>query len=123
LIPFLRKHLHILTNVVLAVCLGRYAFDQAHQAVAARQFDFVEVAFAVHNVVMLTFILIRKQHQALDSNLFRQGVALVAFFSGIFLLMPTPPFPCSYCSRRLLHSSLSSWESWHSFISAAVSAS
>ena len=93
MIPFLRKHLHILTNVVLAVCLGRYAFDQAHQAVAARQFDFVEVAFAVHNVVMLTFILIRKQHQALDSNLFRQGVALVAFFSGIFFVNATPPIP------------------------------
>ena len=65
-------------------------FDQAR---LANRFDFVEIAFAVHNGIMLTFILIRKQHQALDSNIFHQLVALVAFFSGIFFIKETTDNP------------------------------
>jgi len=89
-IEFFRKYRHTFTNLFLIICLGRYAFDQAAQAWTANRFDFVEVAFAVHNVVMLTIILVRKQHQALDQNIFHQGIALVAFFSGIlYLQSPT----------------------------------
>ncbi len=84
MIAFFRKHCNILTNIVLVICLGYYSFDQALRQIMADQFDFVEVAFATHNVIMLSFILIRKKHQALDSNPFHQAVALVAFFSGIF---------------------------------------
>jgi len=87
---FFLKHRHTFTNLFLIICLGRYAFDQAAQAWMANRFDFVEVAFAAHNVVMLTIILVRKQHQALDQNIFHQGIALVAFFSGIlYLQSPT----------------------------------
>ena len=87
---FFHKHRHTFTNLFLIICLGRYAFDQAAQAWMANRFDFVEVAFAAHNVVMLTIILVRKQHQALDQNIFHQGIALVAFFSGIlYLQAPT----------------------------------
>jgi protein-S-isoprenylcysteine O-methyltransferase Ste14 len=80
---FLRKYGHLLTNLFLVICLGRYTFDQVVLARAANQFDFVEVAFAVHNVVMLTFLLVRKQHRALNQSIFDQAIALVAFFSGI----------------------------------------
>ncbi len=83
--PFLRKYGHLFTNLFLILCLGGYAFDQAIKAWAANRFDFVEVAFAGHNVLMLTYILIRRRHQSLDRNLFHQIIALVAFFSGIFL--------------------------------------
>jgi len=87
---FFHKHRHTFTNLFLIICLGRYAFDQAAQAWMANRFDFVEVAFAAHNVVMLTIILVRKQHQTLDQNIFHQGIALVAFFSGIlYLQAPT----------------------------------
>jgi protein-S-isoprenylcysteine O-methyltransferase Ste14 len=90
-IEFFRKYRHTFTNLFLIICLGRYAFDQAVQAWTANRFDFVEVAFAAHNVVMLTIILVRKQHQALDQNIFHQGIALAAFFSGIlFVQAPTP---------------------------------
>jgi protein-S-isoprenylcysteine O-methyltransferase Ste14 len=87
---FFHKHRHTFTNLFLIICLGRYAFDQAAQAWMANRFDFVEVAFAAHNVVMLTIILVRKQHQTLDQNIFHQGIAFVAFFSGIlYLQAPT----------------------------------
>ena len=80
---FLKKHGHVITNLFLVVCLGRYGYDRAIQTLKAGRFDFVEIAFALHNLVMLTLILIRKQHRALNQNVFEQAIALIAFFSGI----------------------------------------
>jgi len=80
---FLKKHGHVITNFFLIVCLGHYGYDQAVHTLKAGRFDFAEVAFALHNLVMLTFILIRKQHRALNQNVSEQAIALVAFFSGI----------------------------------------
>jgi len=89
---FFLKHRHTFTNLFLIICLGRYAYDQAAQAWMADRFDFVEIAFAAHNVVMLTIILVRKQHQALSQNIFHQGIALAAFFSGIFFIRSSNPY-------------------------------
>jgi len=86
----IRRHWPMIVNVVLVVALGRYAVVKAWEAWDAGQFNFVEVAFAAHNLVMLTLILVRRQHAAIDRSIFRQFVALVAFFSGIaFVKHPT----------------------------------
>jgi protein-S-isoprenylcysteine O-methyltransferase Ste14 len=82
---FLRRHGQTLINIFLVICLGNYSVQKAREAWEAGTFDFVEVAFALHNVVFLTVILARRQHQAIDRNIFHQVVALVAFFSGITL--------------------------------------
>ncbi len=90
----LRKHGQTIINVFLVIGLGHYVLEHGglalRQAWFEHQFDFVELAFFVHNVVMLGLILVRRQHQAIDANLFHQGVALVAFFSGIAFVPSTP---------------------------------
>jgi len=87
---FLRRRWPLALNIVLVAALGRYMAVKAHEAWQADQFDFVEIAFAAHNVVMLTFILIRRQHQAMDTNVFHQFIALAAFFSGIAFIQHLP---------------------------------
>lgn len=93
----LRKHGQTIINVLLVIGLGNYTVERGgaalRQAWFEHQFDFVELAFFVHNVVMLSLILLRRQHQAVDSNLLHQGVALVAFFSGITFVQSAPPAP------------------------------
>ena len=54
----IRRHWPMIVNVVLVVALGRYAVVKAWEAWDAGQFNFVEVAFAAHNLVMLTLILV-----------------------------------------------------------------
>jgi len=80
---FVRKHWAMIINIVLVLALGRYAFVKAWDAWEANEFNFVEAAFAIHNIIMLTLILIRKQHVSIDHNIFNQLIALAAFFSGI----------------------------------------
>jgi protein-S-isoprenylcysteine O-methyltransferase Ste14 len=80
---FVRKHWAMIINIVLVLALGRYAFVKAWQAWQSNEFNFVEAAFAIHNIVMLTLILVRRQHVSIDRNIFNQIIALAAFFSGI----------------------------------------
>ena len=91
----LRKYGQTIINVFVVIGLGHYVLKRGgpalRQAWFEHQFDFVELAFFLHNVIMLSLILIRRQHQALDASLFHQGVALVAFFSGTAFVQSTPP--------------------------------
>lgn len=84
---FFRKHGHTLINLFLLMCIGRYTIDRASEAFVDayynHNFNFAELAFFLHNVVMLTFVMIRRQHAAIEKNLFHQLIALVAFFSGM----------------------------------------
>ena len=93
----LRRYGQTVINVFLVIGLGNYVLERGgsalRQAWFEHQFDFVELAFFLHNVIMLSLILIRRQHQAVDTNLFHQGVALVAFFSGMTFVQSTPPGP------------------------------
>lgn len=88
---FWRRHRSTLVNLLLFICLGNYSADQARAAYLAGRFDFVETAFAVHNIIFLTMILIRRRHQDLDENVWHQALALCAFFSGLlFVTVPNP---------------------------------
>lgn len=87
---FIRRHWSMIVNVVLVVALGRYAVVKAWEAWDAKQFNFIEAAFAIHNIVMLTAILVRRRHLSMDRNPWHQVIALAAFFSGIaFFKHPT----------------------------------
>lgn len=80
---FIRRYWSMMVNIFLVMSLGRYALVKAWEAWEANQFNFVEVAFAAHNIVMLTVILVRQRHLSVDKSIFRQVIALTAFFSGI----------------------------------------
>lgn len=45
--------------------------------------DFIELSFIVHNLVFAGVVLIRRDPLAVDSNIWHQCIALIAFFSGI----------------------------------------
>jgi protein-S-isoprenylcysteine O-methyltransferase Ste14 len=100
---FLRKHRQLAFNVLLvALMLGRYAYKETYKNSLAGRFDAVEVAFAAHNVVFLTVILIRRQHQAVDGNVFHQFVALVAFFSGLGFREAATPHPAMQSAAQAI---------------------
>lgn len=80
---FCERHWQMGVNLLLFVALGHYAVTRALAQIRADAFSFVEVAFAVHNVVGLTIVLIRQDHRAIETRLWPQVVALFAFFSGI----------------------------------------
>ena len=91
---FLRKHGQTLVNLFLLLFIGRYTLDRATDAISEawfhHRFDFVEITFFLRNAAMLTVIMIRKQHQSVQKNVWHQIVALIAFFSGAaFLDRPT----------------------------------
>jgi protein-S-isoprenylcysteine O-methyltransferase Ste14 len=86
----LRQHGHILVNLFLFACLGKFFIDKILDTWFAEKLDFVEVAFALHNMILLPILLIRRQHRAIDRSGWHQAVALVAFFSGIFFVSAGP---------------------------------
>ena len=88
---FWRKHWQTLLNLLLFACIGVYAANKTVSAYVSGEFDLVEIAFALHNTVFLIIILIRRQHQAVNTNLFHQGIALVAFFSGMLFQETVTP--------------------------------
>lgn len=83
---FLRQHGHILVNLFLFMCLGRFFIDKIMDTWFAEKLDFVEVAYALHNMILLPILIIRRQHRAVDKSPWHQTIALTAFFSGIFFL-------------------------------------
>lgn len=56
------------------------------QTWVAGQMGYVEAAFALQSLVMLTLILVRRRHAGLDANPLHQAVAAVAFYSGLAFL-------------------------------------
>lgn len=89
-LPFLNKHRHLFVNVYLFLSIAAWVVWRLHKTWVAGNLGYVEIAFAVQNVVFLTVILIRRPHQSIDTNLFNQIIALVAFFSGL-AFMGQPP--------------------------------
>lgn len=83
---FLKRHGQPLLNVYLFLVMGGWVGWQTYQTWRAGKLDFIEISFAAQNVIFLTLILIRQRHRAVDLNVLRQAVALVAFFSGIFFI-------------------------------------
>ena len=80
----LRKHAQLIVNCVVVVGIGKWLVDKAwawHQA--GELWQFVEVTFMAHMVLLLVLVAIRTRHVTIDRNVFHQCIALVAFFSGL----------------------------------------
>ena len=76
------KHGQILFNIFLFVLFSVVVGKDVYEKWSGGKLDYVEIAFVAQNLIMVTFILIRKQHQSVDRNLLHQAVAMIAFFSG-----------------------------------------
>lgn len=87
---FLARHGQRLFNAYLFLWFAGWAGWQTYQTWAAGRLDFIEGSFAVQNAILVTLILVRQPHRALDRNLLHQAVALVAFCSGVFFIGQPP---------------------------------
>jgi len=83
---FLSKHWQVLLNVYLFANLAGWLVWDTYKSWMEHRLGFIEISFMAHNALWITMILIRRQHLAVDRNVFHQVVALAAFCSG--LLMP-----------------------------------
>ncbi|MBI5534883.1 MAG: hypothetical protein HY898_19305 [Deltaproteobacteria bacterium] len=87
---WLRRHGQLLFNVWLFTVVLVWIGSETHKTWVAGKLNYVEVSFAVQNLVMAGLILVRTRHRAVDRSLWRQAVALIAFFSGMaFIGQPT----------------------------------
>ncbi len=80
----IKKHWQVIINWIVFLGVGKWIVEKAwrwHDA--GELWQFVEIAFLVHMAVLLVLVIIRTRHIAIDRNIFRQAVALVAFFSGL----------------------------------------
>jgi protein-S-isoprenylcysteine O-methyltransferase Ste14 len=106
---FLRKHWQLLFNIwlfaTLAIGLGWDLYDRW----AKGRLDYIEISFAAQNALWITMVLVRRQHLAVDRNVFNQLVALLAFFSGLALPAAAesgPPLAIDISRGMLLASNL-----------------
>ena len=81
---FIRKYWQLIINWVVFVGIGKWIVEKAWGWYQAGElWQFVEITFLAHMVVLLILVIIRTRHIAIDRNVFHQAVALVAFFSGL----------------------------------------
>lgn len=71
-----------LFNIYLFVVFSGWVGWQTWRVWVEGRSSYVEIAFAVQNLILVALILLRAPHQALDLNPWHQTVALIAFCSG-----------------------------------------
>lgn len=73
-------------NIVLFAVFCAGVADQTRTAWKHGRLNYVEIAFVLQNLIMVAFILVRRDPKAVDRSAFRQLVALIAFFSGAAMM-------------------------------------
>ncbi|OQW93741.1 MAG: hypothetical protein BWK79_09570 [Beggiatoa sp. IS2] len=79
---FLQKNSQTLFNSYLFINFAGWTIWQSYVWIEAGTFGYIEISFAVQNLVLTALVILRKQHQAVDTNIFNQIIALIAFCSG-----------------------------------------
>jgi protein-S-isoprenylcysteine O-methyltransferase Ste14 len=69
-------------NIYLFVTFAGWCGYQTFKTYLSGNLNFVEISFAVQNLVLVSLFLIRKKHKAINNNLFDQAIAIIAFCSG-----------------------------------------
>ncbi|MBF0546532.1 MAG: hypothetical protein HQM08_18950 [Candidatus Riflebacteria bacterium] len=82
---FFKKNNQLIINIVLFVSLTRFFAIQALESYQSGEFGLLEIIWVIHNLILVSLILIRKNHLFLQTNFLHQGIALLAFFSGAFM--------------------------------------
>jgi protein-S-isoprenylcysteine O-methyltransferase Ste14 len=82
-------HRQMLVNIYIFLNIAAWVGWNTYKTWVQGHMGYVEIAFALQNMIFLTLILIRRQHQGLDKSLFNQAVAAIAFFSGLAFMGQT----------------------------------
>lgn len=83
---FLKKRWQFFFNIYIFINIAGFVGWRTYSTWKNGQLDFIDISFATQNLVMLTLILIRREHRTVNSNLFHQMIALFAFFSGLLFV-------------------------------------
>jgi protein-S-isoprenylcysteine O-methyltransferase Ste14 len=87
---WLRRHRERLINYYLFVNVAGFIAWQGYAIARVSGLNVIELSFLLQNLVLAGVVLLRREPIAIDSNLWHQGVALVAFFSGLAFMGRTP---------------------------------
>lgn len=78
----LKKHRQLIFDIYIAINFTGWAGYNLYKSITEGNLDFVEISFTIQNILLVSLILIRWQHQGIDKSIFNQAVALIAFCSG-----------------------------------------
>lgn len=81
-----KKHWQTLLNLGLFIAFGAVVTRETYRTWQAGRLDYVEIAFAVQNVIMVSLLLIRRHHRAVERSVLSQAVAVAAFCSGALFM-------------------------------------
>lgn len=76
----------MLVNIYVFLNIAAWVGWNMYRTCLEGHIGYVEIAFAVQNMIFLTLILVRRQHHGLDRSVFNQSVAAIAFFSGLVFM-------------------------------------
>jgi protein-S-isoprenylcysteine O-methyltransferase Ste14 len=87
---FFKKY-ETLVNIVLFLSFAGLGMQMLYQKVVlTKTFNSVELGFIIESMALAIVILCRKPFRFVDTNLFDQTIALIAFFSGAVLFRDQP---------------------------------
>ena len=87
---FLKKHGQVIFNIYLFINFASWGGWRAYKAFDAGTLNYVELSVIIQSVIVAVIILSRKPYQSIDTSLFEQMIALLAFFSGAALFREQP---------------------------------
>ena len=100
---FIKKHRPLIFDIFIAINFTGWAGFNLYRTIATGNLDYVEIAFTVQNILLVTLILLRWQHQGIDKSIVNQAVALIAFCSGAaFMGQPVSGGPMAVTSSKLV---------------------
>lgn len=77
-------------NFYIFLDFAAYAVWHLKKAQSSGVLHITDVTFALQSLLLCSVILVRRDHKAVEPGLWRQTVALVAFFSGLLMLGSAP---------------------------------
>jgi len=77
-------------NFYIFLNFAAYAVWHLKKAHSSGVLHITDVTFALQSLLLCSVILVRRDHKAVEPSLWRQTVALAAFFSGLLMLGSAP---------------------------------
>jgi protein-S-isoprenylcysteine O-methyltransferase Ste14 len=84
------RHRERLINYYLFINIAGFIAWQGYGIARSSGLNIIELSFLLQNLVLAAVVLLRKDPIAIDNNLWHQGVALIAFFSGLAFMGREP---------------------------------
>jgi protein-S-isoprenylcysteine O-methyltransferase Ste14 len=82
-LDWLKRHRERLINYYLFLNVAGFIIWQGYGIAHSTGLNLIELSFLLQNLVLAGVVLLRRDPIAIDSSLWHQAVALIAFFSGL----------------------------------------